>query len=115
MWNRKNLIALISIIVIATIIVMVMLWLQPANDPHVTQSDVVSDMLPMTLPPIIATKCQFCDNEATLVRKPDAVKVQQVTAWQGREPSEAEMQIVYCCADCKPIAGGFRTTTWYSL
>ena len=87
--NRQNLIALISIVVIATVIALVSV-LSPA-------------------------KCQFCDNMATLVRKPDAIKVQRVTEWQGREPSEAEMQIVYCCVDCKPLAGGFRTTTWFSL
>ena len=59
-------------------------------------------------------KCQFCTNYATIVRIPD-MKIVEHRKTYDLEPGYAELQTVYCCNECKVIAGGFRTTKWYQL
>lgn len=59
-------------------------------------------------------KCMFCDKKALHLRKPDHAKIEHYRKFD-LEPSYAELLEVYVCDDCKAIAGGFRTTTWFSL
>lgn len=58
--------------------------------------------------------CQFCQKPATLVRKPVPHKIAQMQLFD-LDPTFAELQTIYCCEECKAIAGGFRTTVWHHV
>lgn len=55
--------------------------------------------------------CQFCQRTAKWNRSP---KIEAVRVYASRDMtlSYAELQNVYCCDECRAIAGGFRTTQW---
>ena len=58
--------------------------------------------------------CIFCGRKAKWNRKlkPEVVKQYKL---HDMSISFAESQDIYCCEECKAIAGGFRTTKWDCL
>ena len=112
-WNgispgkRRIMLIVIALIVITMITIMV--W--RAN--YITIIFTTSNNQPSSQSSQ-SSKCQFCDNKATMVRKPLEHKIAYRKLFD-LEPSYAELQTVYCCDECKAIAGGFRTTVWHKL